>query len=60
MEECRSKVKVTGVKTLSFLVYFRLVQTETQKPIACITITITITITMFIDRYIHARSVTQN
>ena len=33
-EDCRSKVKVTGVKTLSFLVHFRLVRTKTQKRMA--------------------------
>ena len=30
LEECRSKVKVTGVKTLSFLTDFRLIQAKSQ------------------------------
>ena len=30
LEECRSKVKVTGVKTLYFLAHSRLVRTKSQ------------------------------
>ena len=34
LEECGSEVKVTGVKTLSFLVHFRLVWPKSQNIIA--------------------------
>ena len=42
LDESGSEVKVTGVKTLSFLAHFRLVRVNSQDPIAATAMTVPI------------------